>query len=145
MAVAVPEARGMAVSSSDGPFDQGASQVKAFNPPHRTSPSNPTPLLLTNENKKDILQQEIERLKKERETFKQGMDQAKQELEQLKNEGEKWKKQQVCELLETDKYFVVTFHLAGSGENCDKITRSRAQNSHSSKQQKWISQNSRVG
>src|SRR3990167_6751411 len=136
MAVAVPEGRGMAVSSSDRPFDQGASQVKAFNPSHRTS---------HNENQKDFLQQEIERLKKERETFKQEMDQAKQELEQLKNEGEKWKKQQVCELLETDKYFVVTFHLAGSGENCDKITRSRAQNSHSSKQQKWISQNSRVG
>src|SRR3990167_974301 len=109
------------------------------------------------------LQQEIRRLKNEQYKFKQeaekrdqDMQKAKkqwkeienkmdQEIEVLKIEAENWKKQQVSAFKETDKYFVVTFRLAGNGENCDKITRSRAQNSQSSKQQKWISQNSRVG
>ena len=85
------------------------------------------------------------KLKQEQEKWKDIESKMKQENEELKNEGEKWKKQQVCAFQETDKYFVVTFRLAGNGENCDKITRSRAQNSQSSKQQKWISQNSRVG
>ena len=176
--VLVAEVSGMAVSSSDSPIAQEASQVKS-NPPHcifslLIAQNDQDILLLTNENQKDKLQQQIERLKEERDKFKQGMEKMKQEneklkveaekelnkeqekwkdieskmkqeIEELKNEGEKWKKQQVCAFQETDKYFVVTFRLAGNGENCDKITRSRAQNSQSSKQQKWISQNSRVG
>src|SRR3990167_682110 len=155
--VLVAEVSGMAVSSSDSPIAQEASQVKS-NPPHcifslLIAQNDQDILLLTNENQKDKLQQQIERLKEERDKFKQGMEKMKQENEklkveaekELKKEGEKWKKQQVCAFQETDKYFVVTFRLAGNGENCDKITRSRAQNSHSSKQQKWISQNSRVG
>ena len=70
MAVAVPEGRGMAVSSSDRPFDQGALDAEK---------DHELKLIQEQEKWKDV----ESKMKK-------------QENEELKNEGEKWKKQQVC-------------------------------------------------